>query len=170
MKAEEWMTKTVQTCRPQSSMSEAAHAMWSGDCGVLPVVNDAGRLVGMVTDRDICMGAHFQGRPMQDMSVADSMSRKVFSCQTSDSIEQVIRRMADEQVRRVPVLDARGKLVGILSLNDIARRIVTLGERERASLASRLVEALAAICEPHAGGVPEVAWSKGAAGRPVMIG
>lgn len=171
MKAEEWMTREVRTCRPETSMNEAAHQMWAGDCGVLPVVDADQRVVGMVTDRDMCMGAYIQGKSLKDMRVADAMSHVTFSCQPSDSIEQVIRRMGDKQVRRVPVIDARGKLVGILSLNDLARRLVGVAdERERGRLVPRLVEALAAICETReCATVPELV-PPARAGQPLMVG
>ena len=112
MKAEECMTRGVRTCRPETSMNEAAHMMWEGDCGVLPVVDGDGRAVGMITDRDICMGAHFYGKGLGDVTVAESMARRVFACQTSDPIEQVVRSMADHRVRRIPVLDGTGKVAG----------------------------------------------------------
>ncbi len=175
MKAEDWMTHEVDTCHPETSMSEAAQMMWKGDYGILPVVDHAGGVVGMITDRDICMGASFQGRALGDMKVADSMSREVFACRTSDPIEQVIRRMGDGRVRRIPVLDDEGRAVGILSLNDLARRLVSLGERERARLVPRFVEALAAICEtrecqavPEV--VPNVVPAQRATGKPVLVG
>lgn len=171
MKAENWMTREVRTCRPEASMNEAAHLMWSTDCGVLPVVDADQRVVGMITDRDMCMGAHLQGKSLNDMKVADSMSRTVHSCQASDSIEQAIRRMGDNQVRRVPVVDARGRLVGILSLNDIARRLVSLAdERERARLVPRFVEAQASICETReCPAVPELTPLLRGAGRPIEV-
>ena len=156
MKAEDWMTHDVLTCGAETSMNEAAHIMWVGDCGILPVVDEGGSVIGMITDRDVCMGAHFQGRALAHVKVADSMSRTVVACRASDPIETVIRRMGDGQVRRVPVLDERGKLVGILSINDLARALVGLGERDRTRLAPRFVEALAAICETRAPAVPEV--------------
>ena len=171
MKAEEWMTRDVRTCRPETSMNEAAHLMWTGNCGVLPVVDDEQRVIGMITDRDLCMGAHFQGGTMTERKVSDSMSRTVFSCQSSDSIEQVIRRMGDEQVRRIPVLDARGRLAGILSVNDLARRIVALDERSRTRLVPRLVEAVASICGTRESrAVPEVVPAgTRATGEPVVV-
>lgn len=170
MKAEEWMSRNVQTCTPETSMAEAAQKMWAADCGVLPVVGRDGRVVGMITDRDICMGAHFQGKRLADMGVADSMSRSVFACQSSDSIEEVIRRMGDSQVRRVPVLGTDGRPVGIISLNDLARRLLSLGERERSRLVPRFVEALAVICETRAGAVPEPVPRSRNAAQPLMVG
>jgi CBS domain-containing protein len=144
------MTRDVRTCRPETSLNDAASEMWRGDCGILPVVDGDRRVVGLITDRDVCMGAYLQGKPLSELPVRDSMSRAVFACRPSDSIEDVVRCMADHQVRRVPVTGARGELLGILSLNDLARHLVSLGERERARLVPRFVEAQASICEPRA--------------------
>ncbi len=173
MKAEDWMIRDVQTCRPETSMNDAAQLLWERDCGALPVVETEGKVVGMITDRDMCMAAYLQGKSLKELRVGDSMTRTVFSCQAADPIEEVIRRMSDEQVRRVPVLDARGKLVGILALNDLVRRMVTLSdERQRARLVPRLMEAMASISETRAASLPEitpVAPARGA-GRPLMVG
>jgi len=171
MNAEAWMTREVHTCRPETSMNEAAHLMWAGDCGVLPVVDADERLVGVITDRDLCMGAFFQGRSLKELTVGESMTRTVFSCLISDSVEQVIRRMGDERVRRLPVLDASGALVGILSLNDLARRLVGLpDERTRARLVARLAEALASISETREGGsVPALTSAARPAQRPMAV-
>lgn len=171
MKAEDWMTRDVRTCRPETSMNEAAHLMWARDCGALPVVGADARVVGMITDRDLCMGAYLQGKALKDLRVGDSMTRTVFSCQATDPIEEVIRCMGNNQVRRVPVVDARGKPVGILSLNDLARQVVALqDERQRTRLLPRLVEALASICETRAGETPEVVPVQRGAGQPLMVG
>ena len=156
MQVEQWMTRKPRTCRPEATMDEAAFLMWTGDCGILPVVDADHRLVGMITDRDLCMGAHFQGKPLQELQVRNSMSRAVFSCRDTDSIEEALRNMGDHRVRRIPVLDRESTLVGILSLNDLARHLVALESgRERERLSKRLIEALAAICEVHeCGDVP----------------
>jgi CBS-domain-containing membrane protein len=122
--------------------------MWCSDCGVLPVVSRDQKVVGMITDRDMCMAACLHGTTLKDLMVGDAMARTVFTCHAADPIEDAIRRMADHQVRRVPVVDADGRLIGILAMNDIARRIVSLTDgRSRARLTSRFVEALASICE-----------------------
>jgi CBS domain-containing protein len=171
MIAQDWMTRPVHTCRPETSMSEAARLMWEKDCGVLPVVNDDRKVVGMITDRDLCMGAFLRGRSLQDLKVKDSMTRTVVTCLPSDSIEQVIRDLGDTQVRRIPVVDGRGRLVGILSLNDLARRLVTLDERERARLAPRFLEALASICETReCAAMPEVVPQRAGEQQPQMVG
>jgi predicted transcriptional regulator len=128
--------------------------------------------VGVITDRDICMGAHLTGRALHELRVADSMSRQLFACASSDPIEQVIRVMGDQRVRRVPVLDGQGKPVGIVSLNDVVRRLVALtDDRTRSRLTVRLIEALASICETRtAQAVPEVMPPRADAPAPVLAG
>lgn len=143
------MTSDIGTCQPDMDLSEAARRMWDDDCGCLPVV-DQGKAVGVITDRDLCMGAYFQGRPLRELQVGECMSRQLFSCRASDTIEQVIGLMGDHQVRRIPVVDEQGRVKGILSMNDLVRGTVSLrDERTRSRLAMRLVEALASISEAH---------------------
>ncbi|HEX6882839.1 MAG TPA: CBS domain-containing protein [Planctomycetota bacterium] len=157
MRAEDWMTRDVRTCGPETSLHEAAGAMWEGDCGILPVVNAKGVAIGVVTDRDLCMGAYLTGRSPQELQVGDTMARQLHACAPSDPIEQVIRVMGDHRVRRVPVLDGQGRPIGIVALNDIVRHLVEQGEATRARLAPRVLEAMAAICETRAGqAVPEL--------------
>lgn len=152
MKAKDWMSTTVYTCRPETSMNEAAYLMWEKDCGVLPVVDAGGRLVGIVTDRDLCMSACLRGAALKDLKVEQAMNRTVFTCGPEDTIEAVVRQMGDHQVRRIPVIDAERRVRGLLSVNDLVRHLVALDDaRAHAALAARLVEAQASICETRAG-------------------
>jgi len=165
------MTRDVRTCTPETSLNDAAYQMWCGDCGVLPVVSGDQTVVGVITDRDVCMAACLRGATLRDLKVGDAMSRTVFSCQAIDSIEDVIRCMADHQVRRVPVVDARGKLVGLLAANDLARQLVGLAdERSRTRLTPRFVEALASISETRTlAEVPEPATEPRAGRQPAIM-
>jgi CBS domain-containing protein len=124
--ASEWMTSEVRACRPDSDLGEAAWLMWEHDCGALPVVDGGGKLVGMVTDRDVAMASLFQGQPLRAVPVSACMARDPHACAPSDSIERVIRVMADHQVRRVPVVGDDGSVRGILSVSDLLRRAMTL--------------------------------------------
>ncbi|HVS11206.1 MAG TPA: CBS domain-containing protein, partial [Planctomycetota bacterium] len=80
MKVEQLMTRDVKACAPQDSLSRAAQLLWESDIGALPVVDSEGRVVGMVTDRDVCMAAYFKGRPLAEIRVDETMARKVYSC------------------------------------------------------------------------------------------
>ena len=148
MKVEECMTTTVFACRSETTLEQAARLMWEHDCGVLPVIDDQDRVVALLTDRDVCMGAYTQGKKLADVPVASSMSTTVVSCHPDDVIEQAIHAMADQRVRRLPVVDASGKLQGMLSLNDVFRRVTAVRNyRLRSNLSAKLAEATAAICE-----------------------
>jgi CBS domain-containing protein len=120
MKIRDLMTPTVHTCRPDATLADAAGAMWRHDFGFLPVVDASGRLVGVVTDRDICMAAYTQGVPLSGSRVATAMSRGILCCTADEEAREVEEAMSRRQVRRVPVVDAGGRVVGVVSLNDFA--------------------------------------------------
>jgi CBS domain-containing protein len=138
------MTKTdVQTCTPDDCLDTAARLLWEGDIGVLPVVSGT-RTVGVITDRDICMAAYTQGRPLRELQVASAMSRQVYGVRPETPLSEATLIMREHQVRRLPVLDQENKLVGLLSLNDLARDAA----RARAKVSMKEVaETLAAVCE-----------------------
>lgn len=95
--------------------------MWKGDCGILPVVTDGGEVVGMISDRDICMAAATKHRDPVNIRVKEVTSGKVYGCSPDTDIHEALKIMREKQVRRLPILDARTKkLAGILSMNDVA--------------------------------------------------
>jgi CBS-domain-containing membrane protein len=122
-------------------MNRAAQIMWENDCGCVPVIDAEGNVVGILTDRDICMAAYTQGRPLYEMTVASAASNKVFTVSEEDNLHQAEKLMHDFQVRRLPVLDAQHHLVGVLSIGDFARRARDLG----GSFPSHILGALAGI-------------------------
>jgi len=142
------MTSEIQSCRPDDRLNRVAELMWNHDCGALPVVDDSGNLVGIITDRDAFMAAYTQGRRLDECSVASAMSSEVYSCAPDDSLVRAVELMRDYKFRRVPVTDANGELVGVLSLADIARHLDTLPSEH--PLRALLVPALAAISERRA--------------------
>lgn len=119
----EVMTAVVRTCRPEDTLAHAARIMWENDCGAVPVVDDEGRPSAMITDRDICMAAYFQRRPLAESTVSSAMSRAVHVCSTEDTLAVAEARLAALQIRRLPVVDPSGRVVGIVSLADIARLV-----------------------------------------------
>jgi len=124
MKVEQLMTRTVETCRPTDPLNAAARIMWEKDCGCVPVVTEeegGARVVGMLTDRDICMAAYTQGRPLGAIQVASAMSQGVCSCRSTDAIPVALNVLRTNQLHRLPVVDANEHLIGMLSLTDIAR-------------------------------------------------
>ena len=118
MKVAEMMTRGVHTAKPDDTIIGAAKVMAQCDCGALPV-DDQDRLVGMITDRDIVVRALAQGRA--DARIADVMSKDIRYCFEDEEVDAVAHNMADIQMRRLPVVDRNKRLVGILSLGDIAR-------------------------------------------------
>jgi CBS domain-containing protein len=122
MKVKNVMTANVRTCFTSDNLATAAQLMWEHDCGCVPVLNEQARVVGVVTDRDICMAAFFQGAPMSEIKVSNVMSRQLFVCSSDDDLSAAENTMSEKKVRRLPVLDKQGRLVGLLSLSDIARR------------------------------------------------
>lgn len=121
MKIQEIMTKPAVTCCSGDTLSTAANLMWDQDCGALPVVDEDGRTVGMITDRDICMSALTQGAPIEQIKVSTAMAERVFSCRLGDPLEVAERLMTEHQVRRVPVVDEQQRPVGVISINDLVR-------------------------------------------------
>ena len=120
MKVLEVMTRDPETCRPETDLASCAHRMWDGDFGFLPVVEARGELVGVVTDRDICMALAMQDRRATAIPVREVMTRNVHRCTTEDGIDKVLELMKEHQLRRLPVTDAHGVLEGVVSLNDLA--------------------------------------------------
>jgi len=118
MKVAEMMTRGVHTAKLDDTIIGAAKLMAQCDCGALPV-EDQDRLVGMITDRDIVVRALAQGRA--DARIADVMSKDIRYCFEDEEVDAVAHNMADIQMRRLPVVDRNKRLVGILSLGDIAR-------------------------------------------------
>jgi CBS domain-containing protein len=118
MKVSDCMTRDVRVASPSQTLREAASLMAELDVGVLPVGEDD-RLVGMVTDRDIAVRGVACGRG-PDAAVAEVMTDAVKYCFADQTLEEVSRNMGDIQVRRLPVVDREKRLVGIISLSDIA--------------------------------------------------
>jgi CBS domain-containing protein len=154
MTIEPIMSREVHRCRPDDTLNQAALQLWERDCGSLPVCagdgGDESQVIGMLTDRDICMAALFQGKPLHELKVADAMSRDIRVAKADDRIEDVELLMRELKIRRVPVTDETGRLVGIVTLADFARAARGRATSRRAgALSERDVgHTLAAICDP----------------------
>ena len=122
MKVQDVMTYDVQTCGPETNLATAAMQMWKGDFGVMPVVT-AGKVIGMITDRDICMAAATKHRDPANIRVTEVISGEVYGCSADTDIREALEIMRKKQVRRLPIISAEdGSLCGILSMNDVALR------------------------------------------------
>ena len=121
MKAQDIMSKNPMCVTPDTPLVEAAQLMKTENIGVVPVVESTGskRLVGVLTDRDIAIRAVAEGRDGATTSVGHVMSSDVRTSAPDDSVEDVMELMGREQVRRIPIVDERGTLVGIIAQADI---------------------------------------------------
>ena len=120
MKISEVMTRDVQTVRPDQPVQEAASFMLSADAGSIPV-SDGGRLVGMITDRDIAVRGVARGYG-PDTPVRELMTDEIICVREDDDVDDVASKMSQAQVRRLPVVDSREQLCGIVSLGDLSRQ------------------------------------------------
>ena len=115
------MTRGVRTMSPQDSVVQAAKTMDELNVGVIPIC-DGDKLVGMVTDRDIVVRGVAQDGELRSMKLAEVMSANVRCARENDDVDQVLSEMAEAQIRRLPVVDGNQKLVGIVTLGDIAAK------------------------------------------------
>jgi CBS domain-containing protein len=150
MKVSQIMTTDVESCAPEDNLAAAACRMWDCDIGSLPVVDANGQVVGMVTDRDICMAALTRGQPLHHIPVSVAMSKDVLSCSPDATLSEAEEIMRSGQVRRLPAIDSDACLAGIVSLNDLARLAEReVGRKNRGLGAQEVAATLAAVCQPR---------------------
>lgn len=149
MKVRDLQTSDVRAVNPDTNLAVAAQIMWDCDCGAVPVVEENRSLIGMITDRDICIAAATRSTVPSDIKVRDVMStEQVYSCRPDDDVRTALRTMATYRVRRLPVTDAGARLVGIISLNDVVRHA---SSRAGAAVSGEeFIEALQSISMPTA--------------------
>ena len=148
MKVQDVMTSDTKVCSPQTDLASAAMLMWDGDFGTLPVVADGGRVVGMITDRDICIAAATKQRVASDIAIGEVITGKVFSCAPETDVRDALKLMQQEKVRRLPVLDAEGALRGILSINDLVLKAEETKKNSALSYAD-VMSTFKSICGQH---------------------
>lgn len=155
MRVQEIMNREVKVCGQNDTLNVAAQLMWEHDCGCVPVLasDGNGAVVGIVTDRDVCMATYTQGKALFEIPVITAMAHKVIACKPDDDLKSAEALMRENRVRRLPVLDEKGIIQGIISINDIARA----AERERAAgrkipqvSDTEVAETLAGVCHPYA--------------------
>jgi CBS domain-containing protein len=123
MKVKDVMTQEVKTCAPDTNLADAARSMWMGNCGVLPVVDGRGEVVGMITDRDICIATGCRRRDPATILVGEVMTKQAYSCSRETDVSEALQIMRQKLVRRLPVIDPTGKLRGLLSMADVALKV-----------------------------------------------
>ena len=150
MRGSELMSRQVATVRSSDSASVAGRLMWDCDCGAVPVIDEDGRAIGMVTDRDICMSAVHENRAPSDIPVSQAMSRTLHACNPNDSVRAAGELMRKFQIRRIPVLDGQSRPIGILSLADVVRATDGRKAEMRDLPPQEITATLANICSPRA--------------------
>ena len=126
MKIKDLMTTNVSCCQETDAVQSAAQMMEQNDCGSVPVCDAQGKVVGMLTDRDIVLGVVAKGRP--DAKVSDCMSRHVVTCTPDTDAHEAADLMAQFQIRRLPVVDSDQKLCGIVAIADLATINIHINE------------------------------------------
>lgn len=120
MNVQDIMTTDIATCGPETNLELIANMMWNKNCGSIPVLNQSGQPLGVVTDRDIAMGCALNHKPLWELAAQDLLGgREVHCCRATDSIKNSLQQMSQNHIRRLPVVDDNGCLVGMLSLGDI---------------------------------------------------
>jgi CBS domain-containing protein len=120
MKVKELMTTDVKRCSPDTNLAAAAKIMWEGDCGAVPVTDENDRVIGIITDRDICIAAATRPRTEGEIPAKELISNELYTCTPDDEVRVAVGTMKARKVRRLPVVDRAGRLVGIVSIHDIA--------------------------------------------------
>ena len=120
MKVKELMTTDVKRCTPETNLAAAAKIMWEGDCGAVPVTDERDRVVGVITDRDICIAAATRPRTEGEIPVKEVISKPLYTCAPGDDVRSALEIMKTRKIRRLPVVEQNGRLAGIVSIHDIA--------------------------------------------------
>jgi CBS domain-containing protein len=136
-------------------LAVAAQAMWDADLGCLPVVDDSSAVVGMLTDRDLAMATHLRGAPPWALAVSDAMARTVYTARPDDKLRAAARLMTRYQLRRLPVVDGAGKLVGMLTLTALAQASLGKGKKKSSLSAKDVMAVLCAVASPRTAPVVE---------------
>jgi signal-transduction protein with cAMP-binding, CBS, and nucleotidyltransferase domain len=140
------MSAPPRTCRVETSLATASARMKQTATGMLVVLNDRGRIAGVITDRDLALAiGATTGGDVREHHVGEFMTRRVHSCRDSDAIDQALRIMTAAHIRRLPVLGQDGDLVGVLSIDDI----ILWAVKPRVVSATALAGALRGICLPR---------------------
>jgi CBS domain-containing protein len=143
MQIQDIMVRDAKFCRLDTNLAEAVEILWNNDCGALPVLDGEGKVVAMITDRNICIALGTRNLRPSEIKVSEVAPQEVYTCAPEDDIRAALRTMQTQRVRRLPVVSEDGLLRGILSLDDIV-----LSARKTPALSyEHLVETVRAICE-----------------------
>jgi len=147
MKVKDVMTPDAKAIWITESLADAAKEMWENDCGVLPIIKDGRKVVGMITDRDICMASAMRDRNPSNISVEEVMNATVYAAEPDEEVEQALQTMREHKIRRLPVLNLEGELQGIVSMNDIVLKAKDRNGKKPQIAYADVVKTYQAICE-----------------------
>lgn len=122
MNVQALMNPNVKSAGTDASVADVVAIMRANDCGSIPIVDEKNKVVGIITDRDICLALALRRLPAAEIAVTDMMSRKVYACGPDEDVSAALETMKNKRVRRLPVVDGEGQLVGILSMDDVVLR------------------------------------------------
>jgi len=147
MRVKEIMTPNPKAIWLTESLTDAAQLMWENDCGVLPVIKDGRKIVGLITDRDVCMATAIRQANPAGISVEEVMTGQVYSVNSEDDVDEALQAMQEHRIRRLPVISADGELEGILSMNDIVLNASETNDKEAQISYGDVVKTYQAICQ-----------------------
>ena len=153
MKVKDIMTAQPETCTPDTNLAAAAALMLQADCGILPVVDQQGKLSGIVTDRDMYVALATRDTRASNLSVGDVARKEVFTCEPDDDVHTALETMKQHHVRRLPVEGFGHTVLGMISMNDI---LLSAGPK-KAVRSDEVVDTLQAICSHRHAPVKTVA-------------
>ena len=161
MKVKDIMMGTPYHCQPDTNLGSATELMWNANCGFLPVKSTEGKVIGVITDRDICVALGTRNRPAGEVTVAEVLTDKLYSCAPDDDIHMALQTLKEAAIRRLPVISPNGTLVGVLSIDDILVRAEpsSLGKTPELS-SDEVVRTFRSIMQRR---VPEVVATRSAA-------
>ena len=147
MKVKEIMTREARFCDLNASLTEAAKTMWDSDCGVLPVLKDGQEVIGLITDRDICIAMAMRDCNPAAVSAEEVITGAVYAVTPEDDVNQALQLMQEHKVRRLPVVSSEGELEGMLSMNDIVLKAEDASNRKAPVITyADVVNTYKAIC------------------------
>lgn len=168
MKVQEVMTRDVKFCSPDTNLAAATEILWRNNCGALPVSDPDGKLLGVITDRDMCIALGTRNCRASDLAIRDVAINPVFSCEPDDDVHEALTTMRKHQVRRVPIVHQDGKLAGIVCLDEIVLHAEKPDSKKHVGISYEdVVNTMKAICEHRAAEAPKPATMAAGAAVPL---
>ena len=150
MKVQDVMMRTPASCTPETNLGAAVEILWDRNCGMLPVVDARQRVIGVITDRDLCVALGTHNRLPGEITVGEVLSGEAFTCGAEDDIHAALHTMAHKKVRRLPVVNQDGVLEGILSMDNVVLHAELGGRNQFAELSQEdVVKTLKQIYGPR---------------------